>query len=97
MRSVLENPYVTLPAFLTSFVVSRSKLGALFKGHKPLTVHCGFPTRRPGFRRHLFPNTSLVTALSARLAPRFLGSLLTVTNSEIPLRLPQEAPTPSRV
>src|SRR5437016_14549620 len=97
MQSALSIPRVPLPASLTSFMVSRSKLGALFKGHKPLMVHCGFPTRRPHFRRRLSPNTSLVTAPSAPLAPRFLSSLPTVTNSEIPLRFPQETPTLDRV
>lgn len=36
-------------------------------------------------------------ALSARLAPGFLSSSPTVTNSEIPLRFLREAPTLSRV
>src|ERR1700687_5325218 len=89
--------YVQLQASPTFFMVNRSGLGVLFKGHKFSMVHCGFPINLPRSRRQHSPNTSLAIALSARLGLRFLSCSLAVTSSERRSLFPQEAPTSSRV
>src|SRR6266849_5811487 len=97
MQNAVSIPYVPSQASPTSFMISRSNLGALSKAHKLLMDRCGFPINCPRFRHHPSPNTSLVIALSARLAPRFSSYSPTATNLGILLRFPREAPTPSRV